>query len=163
MLKKGCGHPFKGHSQNLTYPIAVSTCWTISSTESLVPAVSSVTAIDHKSCFFLILNHFLKFGYFSRYHSHILEKKWVWFPDAEFNSESIKSKKAKKLMWHFLFAQFYFLTHLIKLGFLIFFRRFQAVGSSTPSLSEAEKFVESRKISRIWQKKSCNYPKRNWF
>ena len=46
-------------------------------------------------------------------------------------------------MWHFLFALFQFLAHLIKFRFLIFFERFGTPGNSTPGLSKAEKIAGS--------------------
>ena len=55
----------------------------------------------------------------------------------------LKKSKTKKLVWHFLFALFQFLAHLIKFRFLIFFERFGTPGNSTLGLSEAEKIAGS--------------------
>ena len=107
------------------------------------PTICRCWAFRCQMSFFFISKRFFKFAF------HFLEKRWVWFPGAEFNSESIgisfKSKigKSKNLVWHFLFPLFRFWAILIKFDFLNFFGRSGTPGNSTP-------LAQSRKISRIW-------------
>ena len=54
--------------------------WAYSSQKIFVPALASFAAIGRKGRVFLILSHFLKFGCFSRYHTHLPGKNTSHFP-----------------------------------------------------------------------------------
>ena len=48
--------------------------WSVENTKSLVPQLSTFVTTGHKGHFRNILTQILKFGYFSWYHTYILEK-----------------------------------------------------------------------------------------
>ena len=144
--------------------------WSVESTKGFVPPFSNIVVISNKGHFHKTLTWIFKFGCFSWYHTHILEKKKVRSPNAELNAKSnvtyFKSQKRKtrKLVCPFLIAPFHFETNLIINNGFSFIRdnlgqlgnSLESVRSSKISCFRQKKFFELSQLSPkgkpLWQK-----------
>ena len=86
-------------------------------------------------------------------------EKWVWFPGAEFNSESIgtnfkfQNSQIKKLVWQFLFALFCFWPNLINFTFLFWEIHSWPVGSRKISRNRGKKIRRLSPVEAILEPK----------